>query len=226
MSLVTVPCVVLLCSVLTILASAAGSESTAAAPKPREGKIPFSPAQGQPFPRRYPAFDLAFGLCSFSPKLSDLSEVYGRTPSFQLNPMLSASVEIAFSRTLGVLADAGSSLGADATQGTVGLVAYLPVFSSRQLRPSVATGVALCSMSAKSQTITGEETVTEAGATGWFGRAGVEWPLGPSAALDLYGGYCAYPQVSTDTYVAGQPTHVSLDLSNVVVGIRYKWLAW
>ena len=224
MRFVAVSCLVLLSLVATAFASAAGSDSTTSAPRTREGKIPFAPAQGQPFPRRYPALDLGFGLCTFSPKLSDLSGVYGRTPSFRLNPMLSASVEIAFSRTLGVLGDAGFSLiggGSSATQGTVGLVAYLPAFSSRQLRPSLGAGVALCSMSGKAS-----ETITDAGATGWFGRAGVEYPLGPSAALDLYGGYCAYPRVFSDTFVAGQPTRVSLDLSNVVVGLRYKRLAW
>ncbi len=224
MCLVTVPCLVLLSLVLPSFASAAGSESTTPAPQAREGKIPFTPAQGQPFPRRYPALDLGFGLCTFSPKLSDLSEVYGRTPSFRLNPMLSASVEIAFSRTFGVLGDAGFSVvggESSAEQGTVGLVAYLPALSSRQLRPSLGAGVALCSMSGKAS-----ETITDAGATGWFGRAGVEYPLGPTAALDLYGGYCAYPRVFTDTYVAGQPTRISLDLSNVIVGLRYKRFAW
>ncbi len=224
MTFVAAPCLVLLSLVLTVFSSAAGSESATPAPQTREGKIPFARAQGQPFPRRYPALDLGLGLCTFSPKLSDLSEVYGHTPSFRLNPMLSASVEIAFSRTLGVLGDAGLSLGSDqssAAQGTVGLVAYLPAFSARRLRPSLGAGVALCSMSGKDS-----ETITDAGATGWFGRAGVEYPLGASAALDLYGGYCAYSRVSTDTYVAGQPTRVSLDLSNVVVGLRYKRFAW
>jgi hypothetical protein len=224
MSFASVPCLMLLSLVLPMFASAAGSESTTPAPQTREGKIPFSPAQGLPFPRRYPALDLGFGLSTFSPKLSDLSEVYGHTPSFGLNPMLSASVEIAFSRTFGVLGDAGFSLmGTEsrAAQGTVGLVAYLPAFSSRRLRPSLGAGVALCSMSGKDS-----ETITEAGATGWFGRAGIEYPLRPTAALDLYGGYCAYPHVSTDTYVAGQPTPISLDLSNVVVGLRYKRFAW
>jgi hypothetical protein len=109
----------------------------------------------------------------------------------------------------------------DAVQGMVGLVAYLPVLSSRQLRPSLCAGVALCSMSGKDS-----ETITEAGATGWFGRAGVEYPLGPTAALDLYGAYCAYPRVFTDTFVAGQLTRVSLNLSNVVVGLRYKRSTW
>jgi len=224
MSFASVPRIVLLSLVLTMFASAAGSESTTPAPQTREGKIPFSPAQGQPFPRRYPALDLGFGLSTFSPKLSDLSGVYGHAPSFRLNPMLSASVEIAFSRTFGVLGDAGSSLmdgESSAAQGTVGLVAYLPAFSSRRLRPSLGAGVALCSMSGRDS-----ETITEAGATGWFGRAGIEYPLGPTAALDLYGGYCAYPSVFTDTFVAGQWTRVSLDLSNVVVGLRYKRFAW
>ena len=219
-----VRCVVFLSLVLTSVTWAAGPESTTTPPQTREGKIPFSPERGQPFPRRYPALDLGFGLCTFSPNLSDLSAVYGHTPSFGLNPMFSASVEIAFSRTFGVLGDAGSSLMAAesrAAQGTVGLVAHLPPFSSRQLRPFLGAGVALCSMSGNDS-----ETITDAGATGWFGRAGVEYPLGPSAALDLYGGYYAYPRVSTDTYVAGQPTRISFDLSNVVVGLRYKRFAW
>ena len=224
MSFASVPRIVLLSLVLPMFASAAGSESTTPAPQTREGKIPFSPAQGQPFPRRYPALDLGFGLSTFSPKLSDLSGVYGHAPSFRLNPMLSASVEIAVSRTFGVLGDAGFSLmdgESSAVQGTVGLVTYLPAISSRQLRPSLGAGVALCSMSGRDS-----ETITEAGATGWFGRAGIEYPLGPTAALDLYGGYCAYPRVFTDAFVAGQLTRVSLDLSNVVVGLRYKRFAW
>jgi hypothetical protein len=224
MSFASVPRIVLLSLVLPMFASAAEPASTTPAPQTREGKIPFSRAQRQPFPRRYPALDLGFGLCSFSPKLSDLSEVYGHTPSFGLNPMLSASVEIALSRTFGVLGDAGFSPTSgenSAAQGTVGLVTYLPAFSSRQLRLSLGAGIALCSMSGKDS-----ETITEAGANGWFGRAGVEYPLGPTAALDLYGGYCAYPRVFTDASVAGQWTRVSLDLSNVVVGLRYKRFAW
>jgi hypothetical protein len=218
------PRIVLLSLVLTTFGSAARSESTTSAPQTREGAIPFSPAQGVPFPKRYPTLDLGFGLSTFSPKLSDLSEVYGGTPSFGLNPMLTASVEIAFSRTFGILGDAGFSIfstESSATQGTVGLVAYLPAFSSRRLRPSLGAGVALCSMYGKD-----EEIITDAGATGWFGRAGIEYPLGRTAVLDLYGAYCAYPSVSTDTFVAGQPTRVSLDLSNVVVGLRYKHSTW
>jgi hypothetical protein len=224
MTFVTVPRLVLVSLVLATFASAAGSESNTLAPQAREGKIPFSPAQGQPFPRRYPALDLGFGLCTFSPKLSDLSEVYGHTPSFGLNPMLSASVEIAFSRSFGVLGDAGFSFmgtQSSAAQGTVGLVTHLPAFSSRRIRPSLGAGVALCSMSGMDS-----ETITDAGATGWFGSAGVEYPLGLTAALDLYGGYCAYPRVHTDTFVAGQRTPISFDLSNVVVGLRYKRFAW
>ncbi len=224
MTFVSVPCLVLLSLILPIFAPAAESESTAPAPQTQEEKIPFAAARGLPFPRRYPVVDLGLGLCTFSPGLSDLSKVYGRTPSFRLNPMLSGSVEIAFSRTFGVLGDAGVSIAGGesrAAQGTVGLVAHLPAFSSRRLRPSLGAGVALCSMSGKDS-----ETITDAGATGWFGRAAVEYPLGRSAALDLYGAYCAYSRVSTDTYVAGQPITVSLDLSNVVVGLRYKWLAW
>ncbi len=223
MSFVAAPCLVLL-SLLATFASAAGSESTTPAPEAREGKIPFSPAHGQPFPRRYPALDLGLGLRTFSPRLSDLSEVYGHTPSFGLNPMLSASVEVAFSRTFGVLGDAGISVMStegSAAQGMVGLVAYLSTFSPRQLRPYLGAGVALCSMSGKDS-----GTITDAGATGWFGRAGVEYPIGHSAAVDLYAGYCAYPRVFTDTYVAGQPTRISLDLSHVVVGLRYKQFAW
>jgi hypothetical protein len=138
--------------------------------------------------------------------------------------MFFASGEIAISRTLGVRGDGGSSLlgGVNtAAQGTVGLVAYFPAFSSRQLRPSLCAGIALCSMSG-----TDGNLVTMAGATGWFGRAGVEYPLGRSAALDLYGGYCAYPRVFTDSDVGDPPTRASLDLSNVVVGLRYKLLAW
>ncbi len=223
MSFVAAPCLVLL-SLLATFASAAGSESATPAPQAREGTIPFAPARGQPFPRRYPALDLGFGLRTFSPRLSDLSEVYGHTPSFRLNPMLSASVEVAFSRTFGVLGDAGVSVmstESSAAQGMVGLVAYFPASSSRQLRPYLGAGLALCSMSGKDS-----GTITDAGATGWFGRAGVEYPLGPGAALDLFGGYCAYPRVFTDTYLAGQPTRISLDLSSVVVGLRYKQFAW
>jgi len=224
MKCVTVACLALLSLVLPSFVSAVGSESTAPAAQTREGEIPFARAQGRPFPRQYPALDLGFGLCTFSPNLSGLSEVYGRTPSFGLNPMLSASVEIAFSRNVGALGDAGFSLmgsESDAAQGMVGLVAYLPAFSSRQLRPSFCVGVALCSMSGRES-----ETITDTGATGWFGRAGVEVPLGHSAALDLFGAYCAYQGVHTDAFVAGQPTRVSLDLSNVVFGLRFKQPTW
>ncbi len=224
MSFVTVPGLLLLSLVLTVFTSAAGAGPTTPAAQTQEGEIPFARAPRQPFPERYPTLDGGFGLNTFSPQLSDLSGVYGHTPSFRLSPMFSASVEVAFSRTFGILGDAGISLlgeESSAAQGTLGLVAHLPAFSSRQLRPSLGAGVALCSMSGKES-----ETITDAGATGWFGRAGVEYLLGPSAALELFGAYCAYPRVSTDLYVAGQPTRVSLDLSNVVVGLRYKQLAW
>lgn len=190
------------------------------------GEIPLAPAAGYRLPRKYPRLDLGAGVRTFNPDLSGLSNAYDGTPSFGLSPMFCWMIELACADVVGLQADAGvipSNDTREAFQGTAGLVAYLHPFANPALRPCLGAGVAVCSFRAEA-----DDIITVAGETGFYVTAGLEYLLGPDAALNFYSGYCSYPRVST-TYVdysvsGGQEIDVSLDLSNVTFGLRLKWL--
>ena len=182
--------------------------------------IPLASARGYHFPREYPCLDAGAGLRTFNPDLSGLSGIYDGTPSFNLSPLFCIVIELACSNVISIQLDSGISLASSeykAAQGIAGPIFYFHPFSNPDLRLWLGTGVAVCSFK-------GEESglITGAGANGFCATAGLECPLGQSHALDVYGGYCSYPRVS-GTYQQSKP---SVDFSNVIVGLRLKWLTW
>jgi hypothetical protein len=200
--------------------SPAGSDSLVA-----PGAIPLAPDKGYRWPRAYPRLDVGLGLRTFHPDLSGLAGVYGGTPRFNLSPSACVMVELACSEGIGIQLDAGQVIkgGKDeASQGLAGLVSYLRPFANRDIRPHLGAGVAVCSFHGDGSTY-----AIDAGATGFYISAGLELQLRRSGALDLYGGYCSYPRVST-THLEGEgsgnsPVKASVDLSNVILGFRFKY---
>jgi hypothetical protein len=193
---------------------------------PGVGAIPLAPAQGYHFPRAYPCLDVGFGLRTFSPDLSGLSQVYGATPSFGLSPVLCGVVEIGCSGTLGIQVNAGRSLGGGSNEGYQGLAGpllYLHPFSNPGLRPCLSAGVAICSFRGST---TEQSIVTVAGATGFYASAGLEYRLARGRAIAIYAGYCSYPRVSSSYTGGGQAIDAAVDFSSAIIGIQLEESMW
>jgi len=185
------------------------------------GNIPFAPPESLRYPRYYPALDFGLGLRTYSPDLSGTAKLFGKTPSFGISPLASGFVEVRIADAFAIQAEGAVSLGGTAcNQFTAGGSYFVPLVPTGSVQLFVNASVLLCSFRAESSGL-----VVEAGGSGFAGTAGVEFTLGQSGAVDVYGTWCSLPTIGT-TFVRRissteqERIPASINLSSLIFGLR------
>lgn len=191
------------------------AQAPASDPARPTGAIPLASPAGFRYPEHYPDLLLGLGVRTFGPDFAGLTRVYDRTPSFGLSPILCGLCELALAEFISLQADAGLSIapgGASGYHALAGLAGRWPLSSA--LRPCLGAGVTFCAMRAEASDI-----ITLAGSTGAYVTAGFDWLTGTDLVIDLFGGYCFFPEESTEF----EGIAASIDFSGPIFGARLKW---
>lgn len=186
----------------------------------RKHPLPLAERDGARPPRTYPSVDVAVGVRSIHPDFGGLAKAYQGTPAIELSPIASAMLAVAMSEAIAIRLDAGISMATDTfSQAMAGIVYSLPAPAGAWLRPFVGAGGTWFSI----QHLWHGDIQLSAAATGAYVTAGVAFVLGSVGGLEVYGGYCRYPRVTTDFEDWERPNErieASLDLSSPILGLR------
>ena len=191
------------------------------------GTLPLAPAEGYPYPRYFPAIHIGLGMRTFNPDFSGLAAALQKTPSLGVSPLMTGLVEIAIIEAISIQAEGGVSIGGEESfQGSIGAVYYLPLNSTRSVRLFAGAAFFGWNFSALLSGIR-----VDGGQSGFCGTAGVEIHVNQAAAVDLYGGYCPLPTVSTIFYdyqrspQSAQAVPASVKFSSLLLGLRISSLS-
>ena len=186
------------------------------------GPLPLAADPGYPRPRRFPSFDVSFGLRSAGVDYSGLSQVYTNVP--KADPLLAMGFEVSLSEAFGIQAEAAQTISQNKImEGWIGAAYYLVPFRDRNIRPYISAGVTFCSVEIRSG-----GPYTDAGTRGIGVFVGLEHLLGLVAAFDVYGGYRFLPELSGSFQNQYQYSMTSIPasvrLGGAAFGARLKFL--